>query len=59
MSDNIFKAIEFAQLAHKGQYRKGTKLPYIIHPLGVMEILLRENASEEVVIAGILHDTLE
>lgn len=57
--DNIFKAIEFAQSAHKGQYRKGTKLPYIIHPLGVMEILLRGNASEEVVIAGILHDTLE
>ena len=59
MSDKIFQAMEFAQSAHRGQYRKGTKLPYIIHPLGVMEILLRENAPEEVVIAGILHDTLE
>ena len=57
--EKIFKAIAFAQKAHQGQYRKGTKLPYIVHPLGVMEILSRYQASEDVMIAGILHDTLE
>ena len=57
--EKIFKAIAFAQKAHQGQYRKWTKLPYIVHPLGVMEILSRYQASEDVMIAGILHDTLE
>ena len=57
--EKIFKAIAFAQKAHQGQYRKGTKLPYIVHPLGVMEILSRYQASEDLMIAGILHDTLE
>lgn len=57
--DKIFKAINFAQKAHQGQYRKGTKIPYIIHPLGVMEILCRYDANEDIVIAAILHDTIE
>lgn len=57
--EKIFKAIAFAQKAHQGQYRKGTKLPYIVHPLGVMEILSRYQASEDLMISGILHDTLE
>ena len=29
----IDKAITFATKAHEGQFRKGTKLPYIVHPL--------------------------
>ena len=36
----IFQAIEFAARAHSGQYRKGTALPYLIHPLAVMKILI-------------------
>jgi (p)ppGpp synthase/HD superfamily hydrolase len=55
----IFKAIEFATLAHSGQYRKGTKIPYIVHPLAVGQILIEHGCSVQVVIAGILHDTLE
>ena len=55
----IFKAIEFAVNAHKGQYRKGTKIPYIIHPIGVARILIDYGCSEEVITAGILHDTVE
>lgn len=55
----IFKAIDFAQKAHNGQCRKGCELPYIVHPLGVMEILIRAGQSEDVIVAGILHDTLE
>jgi (p)ppGpp synthase/HD superfamily hydrolase len=55
----IFPAVEFATKAHAGQYRKGTKIPYIIHPLSVAKILIEHDCSEGVVIAGILHDTVE
>ena len=29
----IDRAIEFATKAHEGQFRKGTKRPYIVHPI--------------------------
>ena len=58
-SSRIFKAIEFAAKAHAGQFRKSTNLPYILHPLGVGRILIEYDFPEEVVIAGILHDTIE
>ena len=49
----IDKAITFATKAHEGQFRKGTKLPYIVHPLEVGVIVSR------MIAAAILHDTLE
>lgn len=55
----IDSAIEFAAKAHKSQYRKGTDIPYISHPYGVGMILLNAGCEEKVIIAGILHDTLE
>jgi len=55
----IFQAIEFATKAHSGQYRKGTKIPYITHPLNVAKILIEYMCPEPVIVAGILHDTLE
>lgn len=55
----IHNSIIFAAEAHNGQFRKGTQLPYIIHPLEVAQILSSVQASQEVVAAGILHDTLE
>lgn len=55
----IHKSIIFAAEAHNGQLRKGTKLPYIIHPMEVAQILSYQNASEEIIVAGILHDVLE
>lgn len=59
MSEAIFHAVEVATRAHRGQCRKGSQTPYIVHPLAVAEILTRAGCEEEVVIAGILHDTLE
>lgn len=59
MSKNLFKAIEFAVRAHSGQFRKGSRVPYIIHPLAVAKILIEYECPEEIVIAGILHDTVE
>ena len=59
MSDMIFKAIEFAVKAHEGQYRKGTHIPYVFHPLNVARILLEYKYPQKIVIAGLLHDTIE
>ncbi|MCM3476601.1 MULTISPECIES: HD domain-containing protein [Bacillaceae] len=55
----IEKAIEVAAKAHDHQYRKGTNLPYISHPYTVGVLLLTFGYAEEVVAAGILHDTVE
>lgn len=57
--ERIDRAIRFAVDKHAGQMRKGTKVPYIVHPLEVCAILARMEATEELMIAGILHDTLE
>jgi (p)ppGpp synthase/HD superfamily hydrolase len=60
-SKRVFEAIEFAVRSHGGvrQCRKGTSIPYIVHPLGVARILIEVGAPESVVIAGLLHDTVE
>src|SRR5438874_3924659 len=52
-------AIEVAAKAHRGQVRKGTDIPYISHPYAVGMMLARAGYSEEVIAAGILHDTVE
>ena len=55
----IFDAIEYAARAHREHYRKGTKIPYIIHPISVAKILIEYDCAEELIVAGILHDTVE
>ncbi len=57
--NTIEKAIIFAAKAHRNQTRKGTDIPYITHPFAVGMYLQKANCSEEVIAAGILHDTLE
>ncbi len=58
-SNLVFEAIEFAARAHAGQFRKGTRLPYLIHPMGVAKILIEHHCADELVAAGLLHDVLE
>lgn len=45
--------------AHRGQRRKGTEIPYVAHPMGVVSIALDYGASEDQAIAALLHDVLE
>jgi (p)ppGpp synthase/HD superfamily hydrolase len=52
-------AIETALKFHAGQFRKGADIPYAVHPLAVGMILAGAGCSDEVIAAGILHDTLE
>jgi (p)ppGpp synthase/HD superfamily hydrolase len=44
---------------HQKQKRKGKDIPYITHPLTVGHILALAGAPEAVVVAGLLHDTIE
>lgn len=53
------QALQFAARAHRQQVRKGTDIPYIVHAVHVSVILLRYGFSEDVVIAGVLHDVVE
>lgn len=55
----LFHAIAFATLAHQFQYRKGTRVPYIVHPLSVARILIEHGCEETLAVAGVLHDTVE
>ena len=57
--NDINRAIVFAARAHQNQLRKQEDIPYITHPFAVALLLQKEGASEEVIIAGLLHDTIE
>ncbi len=59
MKTQLDKAVTFATERHAGQVRKGTALPYIVHPMEVMYILYRMGADDNLLIAGVLHDTIE
>jgi (p)ppGpp synthase/HD superfamily hydrolase len=52
-------AIELASKAHKNQIRKTSEIPYISHPFAVGMILCGVGCSDDLVAAGILHDTVE
>jgi (p)ppGpp synthase/HD superfamily hydrolase len=41
------------------QKRKGKDIPYIVHPLTVSLIIARTGVGEPVIVAGLLHDTVE
>ena len=61
-TERMQRAIRFMVKTHEvyqKQKRKGKDVPYITHPLTVGLILARAGAPEDVVIAGILHDTIE
>src|SRR3989344_2635165 len=58
IKEAIHVAIRVHELDQK-QKRKGKDTPYIIHPLVVGLILARISRDEDVVVAGILHDTIE
>ena len=55
----IEMAIQFAIICHHRQTRKGTNIPFIMHPLEVMLILQGMKADNNLLIAGLLHDVVE
>lgn len=62
--ERLEEAYQFAKQAHEGQTRKGTDIPYIVHPVEASIIaytLLMEKKVKnvDVVVAAILHDVIE
>lgn len=61
-NSTLKKAIKFSIRTHEvyqKQKRKGKDVPYITHPLIVGLILASAGGSDDVIAAGILHDTIE
>lgn len=55
----ILRATVFAERVHRGQPRKYTGEPYIVHPLEVAQLVASVNSGDEVVAAALLHDVIE
>lgn len=59
MGSLLNNAIIFATGAHEGQFRKGTQIPYILHPLEAAAIVGTMTTDDEIIAAAVLHDVVE
>jgi (p)ppGpp synthase/HD superfamily hydrolase len=63
LTDRFTHAVDYARWLHT-EFRKGTRIPYMAHLLGVASLVLSEAGgkvpvTEDMVIAALLHDTVE
>lgn len=58
-TDILDEAIRFATDVHKDVPRKGTVIPYILHPIEAASIVATITTDIEVIAAAVLHDTVE
>lgn len=58
-AEKFQKAFDFAEEAHRGQFRKDGVTPYIAHPVKVAEILSEMHSDEDILVAALLHDVPE
>ncbi len=59
-SELVRQALEMARRLHAGEVRDvGEEIPFIDHPLAVAELLAEYGFGDELLAAGLLHDTLE
>ena len=59
LTSRFVDALALAIDAHKDQFRKGTAIPYVSHPLAVASIAIEFGADEDQAIAALLHDVIE
>jgi (p)ppGpp synthase/HD superfamily hydrolase len=59
LSERFDWALLYASHVHGGQVRKATTIPYIAHLLAVAATVLEYGGSEDMAIAGLLHDAAE
>ena len=57
--DIVVNAENIATEAHKGQFRKYDKQPYIIHPKRTVELVRKKTNSPIIIAATFCHDVLE
>ncbi|MGA2570566.1 MAG: HD domain-containing protein [Terracidiphilus sp.] len=63
LTDRFTRAVDYARVLHT-ETRKGTEIPYMSHLIGVAALVMGEAGgpvpvTEDMVIAAILHDTVE
>jgi HD domain len=59
-SELVRRALEAARELHAGAVRDvGEEVPFIEHPLAVADLLVEYELGDDLVAAGLLHDTLE
>ena len=59
LDQRFLEALAYATKLHAQQARKGTRVPYVAHLLGVASIVLAEGGDEDMAIAALLHDAVE
>lgn len=59
LTPNIERAIVRAAELHQEQRRRVSRAPFVVHPFAVTFLLAHYVDDEDVIIAGLLHDTLE
>lgn len=59
LSDRFVRAVEFADVVHATQVRKGTCIPYLAHLLAVASLVIEHGGDEDTAIAALLHDAPE
>jgi len=53
------EAVRWAAMLHADDVRKGTRIAYVSHLLGVASLVLEDDGTEEEAIAALLHDAIE
>lgn len=60
VTENVIeKALHFAADAHCGAVRKGSSLPYLLHPCEAASIVASFTDDEDLIAAALLHDVIE
>lgn len=60
MDQTLFnQALEYALKAHEGVARKGSDIPFILHPMETAVIVASITEDQETIAAALLHDTVE
>jgi (p)ppGpp synthase/HD superfamily hydrolase len=59
LTERYARAVDYARIAHAGQFRKGGTVPYFSHVLGVSTLVLEAGGNEDQAIAALLHDVVE
>ena len=59
LKEKVIEAYAFAKRKHAGQHKKFSKLPYFVHPKAVARIVEDLTKDQDIIIAALLHDTIE
>lgn len=57
--NQIEEALLYATIMHTGATRKGTRIPYILHPAEVAQIVSTMTDDIDIITASVLHDVVE